>query len=521
MASSAGKTSTFLFVDNDVLRISSPKAEKASSRFAVNSHVQRWRAEESKRNKDGISRRKVQPSNPFKGVLSWRLKAPQVRRNPQSARYSGALLVHQIHPFASTDIQLDVESSGILQYFASKWTPSACKCIEGFQTTLCTWPGIETIPKSLGNKSSSMDETIRRCLFDKMHMYALLATSTGRMKYVTRDHLKRVDLPEFYMANAIRMLRAYLEKCQTFDPQCILDLFFLCSFETYARNYEGARLYLRIIRDVAGKFLGGIDTIEEHVRKLCWNADLRLAFILGTPPIFQLTWDPGPLLNDHPECSWTCPQSATKRRSTASVLDRLRTISSPPLDAILEDLLECAEAMRALLAEKNDINRHHIMDRASALLYRLISLSTTRNQSTAEEQREGCCRQALILWTWNILIGSVSSSTRAANAQHLERMTPLHGARLKQAIYNTYSISDDCWSDHSDVLFWILILGITVAGYEEDREWFLKEIRRLAITLEVWNVEQLSRILFDVLYTDEATGADFMWLPAFLKPADA
>ena len=519
MASSAGKTSKFLFVDNDVLRISSTKAEEPRSRFAVNSHVQRWRAEQSKRNKDVIPRWEVQPSNPSRGVLSWRLKTPQGRRNLQSARYSGALLVHQIDPFASTGIQLDVESSGILHYFTSKWTPSACKCTEGSQTSLCTWPGIDGIPKSLGNKSSSMDETIRRCLFDKMHMYALLATSTGRMKYVSLDHLKRVDLPEFYMAKAIRMLRAYLEQCQTLDPQCILDLFFLCSFETYARNYEGAQLYLRVIRDVAGKFWGGIDTIEEHVRKLCWNADLRLAFILSTPPIFQLTWDPGPLLNGHPEFSWIFSESAARRGSTASVLDRLRTFSRPPLDAILEDLLECAEAMRALLAEKNDINRHQIMDRASALLYRLISLSATRNPSNAEEQREGCCLQALILWTWNILIGSVSSSARAANAQHLERMTPLHGARLKQAIYNTYSISNDCWSGHSDILFWILILGITVAGHEEDRDWFLQEIRRLAGTLGVWNVEQLSQILFDVLYTDEAVRADFTWLPAFLKPA--
>jgi hypothetical protein len=56
--------------------------------------------------------------------------------------------------------------------------------------------------------------------------------------------IKRVDLPEIYMAKAIRMLRTYLTQCQTLDQQCLLDLFFLCSFETYAKNYQGAQIYL-------------------------------------------------------------------------------------------------------------------------------------------------------------------------------------------------------------------------------------------------------------------------------------
>ena len=520
MATGAKKTSKFLFVDNDVSSISSPRPGQPRSRFAVNSHVQRWRVGQSKYSKALNPPHEAQPSQSSQRVFCWRLKGPHGRRSLQPARSSATLLVHQLHPFASTDVQLDVESSSVLLYFASKWTPSACKCIEGSQTPLCTWPGIKAIPRSSESGGSSIDETIRRCLFDKMHMYALLAASAGRMKYITKDHLKRVDLPEFYMAKAIRMLRTHLAQCQNLDQQCILDLFFLCSFETYARNYIGAQSYLRIIRDVTGQFFCDIDLVDEHIRRLCWNADLRLAFILGTQPVFQLTWDPGPVLNRGAATPRTILDTASGRAPVSSVLKRLLTLAGPPLYAILEELIECAQAMRCMLAERDHMDRQCIIDRATALLHRLISLSANQRPSTAEGLREECCRQALILWTWNILIGSMSTSSGSANAQHLERMAPLHGTRLRETIYSTYSMSNQCWSSHTDVLFWIMILGTTVAGGQDDQEWFLQEMSRLATMLKVSDAEQLSRVLFDILYTKETMKANFVWLAAFLKSAD-
>jgi hypothetical protein len=114
-----------------------------------------------------------------------------------------------------------------------------------------------------------------------MHMYALLATNTGRMKYVTRDYIKRLDLPEFYMAKAIGMLRTYLTQCQTLDQQCLLDLFFFSSFETYARNYPGAQIYLGIAKETAERFFGNFDIVEEHIRKLCWNARPEAGFLFA------------------------------------------------------------------------------------------------------------------------------------------------------------------------------------------------------------------------------------------------
>lgn len=518
MAGEKAKESNFLFIDNDVSSMSSPKVGESQTRIAVNRHVQRWRAQKSTSNGAFTPYQQMQTPKLAQKVFRWRLKGPQGHQTLQPAKYSNTLLMHQLDPFASIDVQLNAESHGVLQYFASKWTPSACKCTQGSRTPLCTWPGMEIASTWPQKRVASMEETVRRCLFNQMHMYALLAANTGRMKYVTRDRIKRLDLPEFYMAKAIRMLRTYLTQCQALDQQCLLDLFFFSSFETYAKNYQGAQIYLGIIKEIAERFFGNIDIVEEHIRKLCWNADLRLAFICGTQPVFKLSWDPGPLSNVDSEAPPAYRRSTSVRAKTSSALTRVQTISGPPLHAIVEDLIECTEAARDLLSAECDIDRQRIIDRATAILHRLISIPAPQGPASAEELREECCRQGLILWTWNILIGSVSSHTGLAGLQHLERMTPLHGIRLKKAICHTTLLSDRCWSGHNQVLFWLVILGAAMGGQEGDQPWFAQEVRHLANLLEVRDVLQLSRVLLDLLDMNDEGKAALLWPTDFLQP---
>jgi hypothetical protein len=521
MAGEGAKESNYLFIDNDVSSMSSSKVGEPQTRFAVNRHVQRWRAQKSTSYGVVTPYQETQTPKLAQRVFRWRLKRPQGRQTLQPAKYSNTLLMHQLDSFTSIDVQLDTESHGVFQYFVSKWTPSACKCTQGSRTPLCTWPGMEIASTWPQKGVASMEETVRKCLFNQMHMYALLAANTGRMKYVTRDHIQRLDLPEFYMAKAICMLRTYLTQCQILDQQCLLDLFFFCSFETYAKNYHGAQIYLGIIKEITERFFGNIDIVEEHVRKLCWNADLRVAFICGTQPVFRLSWDPGPLSSVDSEAPPAYRRSASIRAKTGSVLIRVQTISGPPLHAIVEDLIECAEAARDLLSAERDIDRQRIIDRATAILHRLISIPAPQGPASAEKLREECCRQGLILWTWNILIGSVSGRTGLAGLQHLERMTPLHGTRLKKAIRRTTSLSDQCWSEHNEVLFWLVILGAAMAGQEGDQPWFAQEMRHLANSLEVRQVLQLSSILFDLLDMNEAGKAALVWPTDFLQPGTA
>jgi hypothetical protein len=160
MAAKEANESNFLFIDNDVSSMSSPKVGESQTRFAVNRHVQRWRAQKSTNSGVVTPYQEMQTPKLAQKVFRWRLKGPQGRQTLQPAKYINPLLMHQLDPFASINVQLDAESHGVLQYFASKWTPSACKCTQGSRTPLCTWPGMEVASTWPQKRVASMEETV-------------------------------------------------------------------------------------------------------------------------------------------------------------------------------------------------------------------------------------------------------------------------------------------------------------------------------------------------------------------------
>jgi hypothetical protein len=114
---------------------------------------------------------------------------------------------------------------------------------------------------------------------NEMHMYCLLAATTGRMKFVTSERLDRIDRPEQYLAKAILILRRHLEEGATITQQVIVDMFFLATVEIYSRNFEGARAHLRIIKHLVGK-LGGLRSLDQPIIDMIWNGDMVAACFL-------------------------------------------------------------------------------------------------------------------------------------------------------------------------------------------------------------------------------------------------
>ena len=57
-----------------------------------------------------------------------------------------------------------------------------------------------------------------------------------------------------------------------------------------------------------------------------------------------------------------------------------------------------------------------------------------------------------------------------------------------------------------------------MGGQEGDQPWCVQEMRNLAHLLEVRDVLQLSRVLFDLLDMNEASEAALLWPTDFLQP---
>jgi hypothetical protein len=175
-------------------------------------------------------------------------------------------------------------SHNAFQYSVQVWLPDIFHDLDLIDET---WP-------SSSNSSHSVPVAISRivqgCLANRMHMYALLAASSGFKKFVLRQQLDRHDAPEYCMGKALQHLRHYLSgsthPAPRVDELLIFDLMALSIFELYVDNPEGARTHFNMVHHLE-QMLGGAENLEPALRALCRS------------------WDPG---------RW-CKRRTTARRS--------------------------------------------------------------------------------------------------------------------------------------------------------------------------------------------------------------
>ena len=191
-----------------------------------------------------------------------------------------------IDPFNCTALPTDHEIQSILQYYLKFSIPATYSA--------------EQLPKDHPKSSLSMihrhapavKKGVNGALFNKMHMYALLTATAGRMKYVSRVRLDRHNSAELFMEQAIQHLRVYLKshKDAVVDKQVILDVFFLCVCEWYLQNYSAALTHLSAVGHMM-KSLDLSSKFDQYIEETARYNDVFLSVETATPPIFSLTWD--------------------------------------------------------------------------------------------------------------------------------------------------------------------------------------------------------------------------------------
>lgn len=135
----------------------------------------------------------------------------------------------------------------------------------------------------------------------------------------------------------------------------ILDIFFLAFSEFHHQNYEVMQMHLKMIRRLV-PLLGRFSGLCQYVRESCCYTELCFAIETGQRPVFDLTWDPGPLHN----MSWA-QLKATLHSSKEKVLgigfadalhDGFFDIS---MTRIIEELLADIQAFEFIRNERDPL----------------------------------------------------------------------------------------------------------------------------------------------------------------------
>jgi hypothetical protein len=314
--------------------------------------------------------------------------------------------------------------------------------------------------------------------------------------------------PESYMAKAIHALREHLINTPEVDQQVIRDIFFLYTCEYFSQNIDCAESYLRILRSMVDR-IGGFSSIDTYDRRLYWCGDFSLALESGRPPILP------PFDNSRIYHTYHSGDSSIRKMGRG--LERDQSGTTSPLDDIITDMISCAQSLQCILAAQLTIDKQRMFEHGADFLHRLLSLNEPPDSCSEGEVRQECCRQALLLWIFNVMIwpGVAAARTNVTNPR-LAR--PVVAGRLKRAICRIDSLGSSRWDQYHGLLFWMLGLGSCVEGPGDDQSWFKGRLVQLAGLLQISSVEQLSDLYREYLYLETYERKDLTQLAAWIDP---
>ena len=445
-----------------------------------------------------------------------------------------------LDPYNGTGLKINAEIHSLLTYFTNQ-------CIStNFGAAM-----------SCGQYyTSAVQEAMSGCLSTPMHMYAVLSATTARINCASRSHARNRDA---FMQLAIQSLRTHLRSCTDFSAiksQVLLDISCLALAELYRQNYDAALAHIRISR-LFVKLLNRSHSFDRYVLDFSSFTDVFVAVELAKPPIFPLTFDPGPLsdadrqsIDQYLDHIWTPCQTTNapttsklflssepfhndgvlteESRALALKLNWLRhgrgfikfldngTFTSA-LATLIPDLVCWLDVVRYLHLCQEPIELYPFLwmpQKAISMLHRLMSMSkdiilpgsSTPTTTSTGLRKEHCCSLAITL-----VLAEIASPVTLA-----QRPVPRNLVHLRN---NLHGIERD-WGSESwnEMLLWVLITGLCTAQAAPDEEsWFMITAASVAFDLDIHDAWDLRRLMHLFVYHETSQHASLMRLADVLQ----
>lgn len=532
------QTKAFLFVNKDSKSKFLSRGD--DKQHEIGKHVQKWRQEKKhialrvhpgsaiKVARSGWS--KVQsssqncasrPSISPESLEKWPVEVDQKSTILSTNTVAGSC----VDPFDCIPINLTSEVQQILQYFL-RYTITASHNYR-----------LELLPPQLRQHRHrfALNLGVKRCLFDKRHMFSLLTVAAARMKIVSGVQLAPTSSSEYFMAIAIPYLRDHLLAASSptgVDSQTIFDIYWLAVSELYTANLAGVESHLKILAQLA-RFLNLADPFDDQLFESINVLDVLLSIETGRLPSLPLTWRPPSvpaerfnqiqaevtqmcLQGSSPHSSVSSPDITAAQATDAIVLappspgeslnsasimvnmrmghafeQMLLQISLPQgFLTIVHDILHAVDVAKFIMfSEKaTKAEAEWLCKEGYAATHRLLSLSSD-NATPTDDRFSEAVRLSFIVMMSFIL-------TRLT-----WRTGQLNAARLRQAILGIRNERPYHNEEHKGVLLWMYATGALAANDDsEDESWFMQEGAWMAVLLDLRTCHEicnhLSRYLF-------------------------
>ena len=197
--------------------------------------------------------------------------------------------------------------------------------------------------------------------------------------------------------------------------------------------------------------------LDPYVLENLILGDKYLALSQFVPPILPFDWDPEPYEN--------MPGLDPAPYHQVSVLPGTdKELISPCVFSMMRDTANCLRAAHHIWtqADVDPNDEHRLFLRHQALIYHLLSLQP---QNDFEE----CCRITLII----LMLHATASVGASRSLQRMVHRLRVPLLRLKHQI----------GQDQLPLLFWTTSVGAMTTESPHQRDWFIKQISRIAVLL--------------------------------------
>lgn len=381
------------------------------------------------------------------------------------------------------------------QYAVLSWLPSVFEDIDVFD---------ETLPSS-ESCLATIDRIVQGCLANRMHMFSLLAASTGLLKYVLGIQLDRRDSPEFCMGKALRYLRHHLASEPLANESLIFDLMALSTFERYVENFEGARTHFRMVQHLV-QSLGGPEILEPPMRLICRLWDLLVAGGSGETPLLPLTWDPGPLTREQMQQEVFPDLASSGVIPSGTALLQCVAIVRSEFSPIVVDTVQWFQVQQQNHVHNFSPSPIELWStvRSHALVHRMLSFFA--NPDNIQGMLTECIKQVFLL-VISDLENARRSRTDSASTRDPTSFSWSNVSRLRHVL-RVLVQNGEVWEDsHQEVVMWMACLGAQAAKSDDEKDWFMGLARHIvACRAEAFVQDDLTQLLGTYLHRCEWQG---------------
>jgi hypothetical protein len=255
--------------------------------------------------------------------------------------------------------------------------------------------------------SEAKQQMVYSCMPDKARLYSLVACTAGYMHQLKREPAKRQQAA-VYLQSALVATRAQIDTNDLNREESLYAILLLAICGEMLDDCAEAVTHLRAAKHLVDQ-IGGLGSINTFALRTLLRADLGIATLTLSQPVFALPWTiPTSVVLDG------LADSRLNEHAQKALLDLQHSYLPASLREDVRRIIKCAKVLPHVWKHPTTSSTvvGQILEPPSVVSYNILSISFQSQINAGRRKRLEATKVTLILWT-NSVVRSIMGEQQA------------------------------------------------------------------------------------------------------------